>query len=782
MPDAADSQTYFPDLPAAIDLPAHGARGAGPLAGREVLRAIPGRHRGAPAVDLLRGPADRERHARRASHRGAGVQGRFPPVQDHAGVPRARARPAGTATGCRSRWRWSGNLGCPARRTSRRYGIAEFNARCRESVLRHVDAFEELTVRLGYWVDLSARLPDHGRQLHRVGLVVAQGRSSATGLLVKDFRISPYCPRCETPLSDHEMGQPDVYRPVTDPVGHGPVPAAHPAGRGQPAARRAPTCWSGRPRRGRWCPTPRWPCTRTRPTRSRASPATARPWWWPRRWSPRVLGEGWQVAGHRARCRAGRRDLPAAVRPGRDPRRAPGGAGRVRDHRGRHRPGAHGTGVRRGRHGDGPGARAAGGQPDPAGRPVRGLACRWSAGCSSRKPTRRWSSDLAERGLLFQVEQYQHSYPHCWRCHTPLLYYALPSWYIRTTQIKDQMLAENERTNWQPPTIKHGRYGEWLRNNVDWALSRTRYWGTPLPIWECGQQHLTCVGSLAELSELAGRDLSDAGPAPAVRGRGRDHLPGLRRAGPPGARGDRRLVRLGVDAVRPARRAAGATRSEFERAYPAQFICEAIDQTRGWFYSLMAVGTLVFGRSSYENVVCLGLVVDERGRKMSKHLGNVLEPIPLMEAHGADAVRWFFAAVRLALVHPADRRQHAGRDRPQGAADLLEHRLLPGAVRQRRGRAGAGLGPGPGGRARRRSRTGRCSTGGCSANCTRRPATSLTRWRNSTPPRPGRRLAAFIDDMSNWYVRRSRRRFWDGPGTAGRRGRVRHAVRVPADG
>jgi isoleucyl-tRNA synthetase len=378
------------------------------------------------------------------------------------------------------------------------------------------------------------------------------------------------------------------------------------------------------------------------------------------------------------------------------------------------------------------------------------------------------TADLAARGLLFRSEGHVHSYPHCWRCGTTLLYYALPSWYIRTTLIKDQLLAENEKTNWQPPTIKNGRYGEWLRNNVDWALSRTRYWGTPLPVWECPSSHETCVGSLAELGGLAGRDLSGLDP----------HRPFVDDVTFP-------CPECGLSAVRvpevidvwfdsgsmpfaqwgaPLRNA-----SSFESGYPAQFICEAIDQTRGWFYSLMAVGTLVFGRSAYENVVCLGLVMDEQGRKMSKHLGNVIEPMGLMDAHGADAVRWFFAA----SGSPWGQRRIG----PAVLDEIVRKVLLTywntvsflvlyanaGAAAGASAGAAwtpedAALAPGPD----TRPLLDRWLLSEVHA-CVREVTSSLEAFDTAAA---GRRLAVLIDDLSNWYVRRSRRRFWDGPSSA----------------
>ena len=381
-------------------------------------------------------------------------------------------------------------------------------------------------------------------------------------------------------------------------------------------------------------------------------------------------------------------------------------------------------------------------------------------------------ADLARRGLLFKHLAYEHSYPHCWRCHTPLMYYALPSFYIRTTERKAELIAQNEATNWYPDTIKHGRYGDWLDNNIDWALSRDRYWGTPLPIWrnDADPSRLVCVGSLAELSELTGEDLSELDPHRPFVDAPTFTLPGV-----PGTfsrvpqvidgwfdSGSMPFAQFGA----PHRNAELARRN-----YPADFISEAIDQTRGWFYTLMVVGTLVFDESSYRNVVCLGHILAEDGRKMSKHLGNILEPIPLMDRHGADAVRWFM----LAGGSPWSARRVGHKNLEEIASKVLRTYWSIASFQSLYARAN-GWTPQPLDRRcrpkppkRRRRRAGRRQGG---------TPTVLDRWARAEtnrvaaevdaaleaydPARAGRALSGLIDDLSNWYVRRSRRRFWDG--------------------
>ncbi|HEY7007704.1 MAG TPA: isoleucine--tRNA ligase, partial [Jatrophihabitantaceae bacterium] len=377
-------------------------------------------------------------------------------------------------------------------------------------------------------------------------------------------------------------------------------------------------------------------------------------------------------------------------------------------------------------------------------------------------------ADLKRRGLMFKHVAYTHSYPHCWRCHTPLMYFALPSWYVRTTAIKERLLAENEATTWYPGTIKHGRYGDWLNNNIDWALSRDRYWGTPLPVWrnDLDPSQMVCVGSLGELRELAGLsagDLSDP------------HRPFVDEVTftLPDEDGTYRRVPQVIDGwfdsgSMPFAQWGAPYRNEaeFRATYPADFICEAVDQTRGWFYSLMAIGTLVFDRSSYRTVLCLGHILAEDGRKMSKHLGNILEPIPLMDRHGADALRWFM----LCNGSPWASRRVGHKVLDEIASKVLRTYWSIASFQSLYARANdwspsQPLSDGRDGVSRRsESKHGE--------------RTVLDRWALSEvhrlaadvdaaledfdTQRAGRALSGYIDDLSNWYVRRSRRRFWDG--------------------
>jgi isoleucyl-tRNA synthetase len=334
------------------------------------------------------------------------------------------------------------------------------------------------------------------------------------------------------------------------------------------------------------------------------------------------------------------------------------------------------------------------------------------------------------------------------------MYYAQPSWYIRTTSIKDALLRENAATDWHPETIKEGRYGDWLNNNIDWALSRNRYWGTPLPIWRCENKHEICVDSLKELGALAGKELSNLDP----------HRPFVDDITFACAECSQTMTR--VPEVIDCWYDSGAmpfaqwgyphkegSVEKFKASYPADFICEAIDQTRGWFYTLMTIGTLVFDKSSYKTVLCLGHILDKDGRKMSKHLGNVLEPMALMDQHGADAVRWYM----LAAGSPWAARR-VGHD---SINEVVRKTLL--------------------------TYWNTVSFHALYANASnfelsQTPALAerplMDRWiiselnllvkevdaalEDFDSQIAGRALARFIDDLSNWYVRRSRRRFWDG--------------------
>ncbi|GAA2615476.1 isoleucine--tRNA ligase [Dactylosporangium fulvum] len=632
-------------------------------------------------------------------------------------------------------------LGFTGKQDIEAYGIAAFNARCRESVTRHTDAFAELTERMGYWVDMddAYRTMDPG-YVESVWWSLKQIFDK--GLLVEDFRVAPWCPRDQTALSSHELDQgyekdvdPSVY--VRFPLTSGPL-----------AGQASLLVWTTTP----WTlvsntavavhPEVTYVVATDGAERIVVADALVE----------EALGEGWSRTGQTF---TGKELERWAYRRPFDLIDVPDAhivilAGYVTTDSGTglvHQAPAFGAD-------DLASCRAYGlpmvnpVRPDGTFAPEVPLV----GGMFFKAADAPLVTDLRSRGLLFRELRYEHNYPHCWRCHTPLIYYAQPSWYIRTTAVRDELLRENERTNWHPETIKHGRYGDWLTNNVDWALSRARYWGTPLPVWRCPEGHLTCVGSLAELGDLTGRDLTGLDPH-------RPFIDEVTFACHCGATATR------VPDVIDAWYDSGAmpfaqfgyphkNKELFERSYPAQFICEAIDQTRGWFYTLMAVGTLVFDRSSYENVLCLGHILAEDGRKMSKHLGNILEPIPLLEQHGADAVRWYMAA--------------AG---SPWAARRVGHNTLQDVVRKTlmtywNTVAFQAL----------YGRTAGWSPSSSDPAPADRPV--LDRWLLSElnvlvrkvdeamaafdTQETGRLLAAYVDDLSNWYVRRNRRRFWRG--------------------
>jgi isoleucyl-tRNA synthetase len=646
-------------------------------------------------------------------------------------------------------------LGLSSKADIEAYGIEAFNARCRESVLRYVDAWEDLTDRIGFWIDTD----DPYRTMDATyvdSLWWALKELMDRDLIFEEFRVAPYCGRCGTALSDAEVAQgyseiddPSVYVrfPLTDPL---------PAAEGRSASL---VVWTTTP----WTLPSNTACAigpdieyvliETSATTPDGTPELL------------VLAAELveeivppdEDGGprHRVVARLGADELlglhyEAPFRlvevDGDDRYLVAGDFVTTTD----------GTGIVHM-------APAFGADDMEVGR-REGLPVVNPVDGEGRFSTGPWRGQfvkdadpeiieaLRERGVLIEHRTYTHTYPFCWRCKRPLIYWAKPSWYIRTTAKREQLLANNARIDWHPEHIRDGRFGNWLENNVDWALSRDRYWGTPLPFWRCGDcEHVTVVGSRGELGELVGRDLSELDP----------HRPYVDEITVPCAGCGGTATR--VPDVADAWFDSGAMpyaqwgyphqgAEEFERHFPADYICEAIDQTRGWFYTLLAEATLLFDTSSYDTVLCLGHIVDENGKKMSKSLGNILDPWELIERHGADPLRWLM----FAEGNPWQSRR-------------VGHHLLEDVVRRflltlwnthvfftTYARIdGFDLDDPPPAVADRPA-SDRWVLAELAALVDTVDG-ALDRYDVSAATRG---LERFVDDLSNWYVRRNRRRFW----------------------
>ena len=642
-------------------------------------------------------------------------------------------------------------LGISGKPDIEKMGIAEFNRACRDNLFTYKEDWERLSQRIGYWLDYDEPYitcsPEYVESVWW-----ALSEIERKGLLYLGYKVLPYCPRCGTGLSSHEVAQ--GYRDRTD-----PSITVRFAVAGEP---------------GRWLLV--WTTTPwTLVSNSAVALGTAVDYV-----EVAQEGESYVLARSRVEHYFGegaviRRELSAADLEGLEYDRPFRLVPSYDVSRGRLLPAEFvsdedGTGLVHIAPAFGADDFALGQEFDlPVVRPVddagRFLPEVEEVGGEGVKEADARLQDLLEaRGLMFRRESFRHSYPHCWRCDTPLIYMARDSWYVRTTEVRERMMAENAEVAWHPPEIGTGRMGEWLRGNIDWAISRDRYWGTPLPIWVCDDcPARDVVGSFARLAELAGR-MPDG---PDGQGRFDPHRPEIdglswpcRKAGCGG-----RMTR--VPQVLDAWFDSGSmpfaqwhypfdNHDRFEAQFPADFIAEGVDQTRGWFYSLLALSTILFDAGAYRNVLVNDLILDDSGQKMSKSRGNVVDPWETLAEHGADVLRFYLLASSnpwlpkrwdAAGLHEANRKmfdtlrsayrffamyaglegwRHDGAEfaaRPISERPLIDRWLI-----------------------------GRTGTAAAEA---RRAFASydLTR--------AARTISSYVqDDLSNWYIRLTRDRFW----------------------
>ena len=641
-------------------------------------------------------------------------------------------------------------LGISSKQEIEEFGIAEFNQRCRESVFEYVEEWNRLTERIAFWVDLDdpyVTLED--RYIESVWWSLRQLWDK--GKLYEGHKVVPYCPRDGTPLSSHEVAQ--GYQDVVDASIYVRFPLLG-------ADDEYLLIWTTTP----WT-LPGNAAVAVNPkvtyVRARLGDETLVV---AKDLVEKVLGEDAEVL----------EELPGTALVGRSYE------GPVFDLADRDRGGFpviagdfvttdDGTGLVHiappfGEDDYRVGAENGIFDPTVAStlyNPVRpdgtfddrviGFAGEFVKGSET---TRRLIDDLGRRGLLFREQPYEHAYPHCWRCGTPLLYYATSSWYIGTSSARDQLLANNETIGWHPEHVKHGRFGKWLENNVDWALSRNRYWGTPLPIWSCteeGCDAVTCIGSVEELKERSGNE------APADLHRPYIDEVKLRCED---CGGQMQRVSSVIDTWYDSGAMPFAQFhypfegvEEFESRFPADYICEAQDQTRGWFYTLLAESTLLFDQSSFKNCVCLGLILDPEGQKMSKSRGNVVDPWDVIAAHGADAFRWYYLTTQQPWAGYRFSLETVGESVRQFILTLWNTYsfwvLYANAE---------GLTPEDSGPPDDLTDLDRWALSRLQATVT----TVRDRMDDFDCTTAGRAIAEFVEELSNWYVRLSRGRFWEG--------------------
>jgi isoleucyl-tRNA synthetase len=662
-------------------------------------------------------------------------------------------------------------LGISSKQEIEEYGIDKFNQRCRESVFEYVEEWNRLTERIGFWIDLDdpyVTLDDD--YIESVWWSLRQLWDKDR--LYEGHKVVPYCPRCGTALSSHEVAL--GYEDVEDPSIYVrfPLLAEDGSESGESLLVWTTTPWT-LPGNVGVAVAPE--VTYVKARLGKEALIVAEPL------LERVLGEEAEVLER----------LPGSALVGaryKGPvfELADGGpADAFRVLAGDFVTTEDGTGLVH--------IAPAFGEDDYAVAADNGIFDPTSHGTlynpvdlaghfdgrvagfegkfvKDPEVTKALIADLDKRDLLFREQVYEHSYPHCWRCGTPLLYYAKSSWYVATSQVREQLLANNEQIGWHPEHIKSGRFGKWLENNVDWALSRDRYWGTPLPIWECTEEGCDgrfCAGSVAELRERSGGEVPED-----------LHRPYIDEVTVPCENCGSEMRR--VDSVIDTWYDSGAmpfaqlhypfeNEELFAERFPADFICEAIDQTRGWFYTLLAESTLLFDQTSYRNCVCLGLILDPEGQKMSKSRGNVVEPWDVIAAHGADAFRWYYLTAQQPWSGYRFSVDTVGESVRQFLLTLWNTYSFWVLYANAENLCPTDFAP-PSPRSSFQPDSGR--------NDDRSEGGDLDRWALSKLQSTiatvrermdefdctaaGKAIADYVEELSNWYVRLSRRRFWDG--------------------